>query len=68
MYLTIRLQQFIKDTQQGFLEPTFNKPKLITKATSFAISSRRSGIWKNHLHESEKTILSLPLILNKLKN
>ena len=27
-----------------------------------------SKIWNNYLHEFEKTILSLPLFLNKLKN
>ena len=46
----------------------FKQKKIITKATSFVISSRGSKIWKNYLHEFEKKILYLPLFLNKLKN
>ena len=51
-----------------FPRSNFTQPKIITKATSFAISSRGSKIWKNYLHEFEKTILSLLLAFNKLKN
>ena len=46
----------------------FKQPKIINKVTSFAIFSRGSKIWNNYLHEFEKTILSLNLFLNKLKN
>ena len=52
----------------GFSRSNFNQPKLITKATRFAISSHGSKIWNNYLHQFEKKILSLPLYLNKLKN
>ena len=65
--MTISLQKSITDTKQGFLESNFNQPKIITKTTSFAISSRQSKIWNNYLHEFEKTILILPFFLNKLK-
>ena len=41
---------------------------MITKATSFVISSRGSKIWNNYPHEFEQMILFLPLPLNKLKN
>ena len=51
-----------------FSRRNFKQPKIITKATSFDISSRGSKIWDNYLHEFEKEILSLPLFLNKLKN
>ena len=51
-----------------FSSSNFKQPKVITKATSFAISSGGSNIWKSYLHEFGKTILSLPLILNELKN
>ena len=51
-----------------FSRSDFKQPKIITKATSFTISSRGSKIWNNYLHEFEKKILSLPLFLNKLKN
>ena len=39
-----------------FSRSNFKDPKTITKATSFAISSRGSKIWKDYLHEFEKTI------------
>ena len=48
-----------------FSRSNYKQPKLITKATSFVISSRGSKIWNNYLHEFEKTILSLLLFLNK---
>ena len=38
-----------------FSRINFKQPNVITKATSFAISSRRSKTWNNYLHESEKT-------------
>ena len=41
---------------------------MITKATSFVISSLGSKTWNNYLHEFEQMILFLPLPLNKLKN
>ena len=37
-----------------FSRSNFKDPKIITKATSFAISSQRSKIWKDYLHEFEK--------------
>ena len=41
---------------------------MITKTTSFAISSRGPKIWNNYLHEFEKKKkLSLPLFLHKSK-
>ena len=40
---------------------------MITKATSFVISSLGSKIWNNYLHEFEQMILFLPLPLNKFK-
>ena len=40
---------------------------MITKTTSFAISSRGPKIWINYLHEFEKNNLSLSLFLHKLK-
>ena len=43
------------------------QPKIITKTTSFVISSCGSKTWYSYLHESEKTILFLPLLLEKLK-
>ena len=51
-----------------FSRSNFKQPKIITKATSFAISSRGSKICNNYLHEFEKNILSLPLFLNELKH
>ena len=51
-----------------FSRSNFKQPKIITKVTSFAISSSGSKIWNNYLHEFEKKILSLPLSFNKLKN
>ena len=51
-----------------FSRSNFKQPNIITKATSFVISSRGSKIWNNYLHEFERKILSLPLFLNKLKN
>ena len=51
-----------------FSGSNFKQPKIITKSNSFVISSRESKIWNNYLHEFEKkTILSLLLLLNKLK-
>ena len=44
------------------------QPKIITKVTSFVISSRRSKIWNNYLHKFEKALLSLPLFFSKLEN
>ena len=49
-----------------FSRSNFKQPKMITKTTSFAISSRGPKIWNNYLHEFEKKI-SLPLFLHKLK-
>ena len=51
-----------------FSRNNFKQPKIITKATSFVISSRESKILSNYLHEFEKTILFSPLFLNKLEN
>ena len=51
-----------------FSRGNFKQPKIITKATSFVISTRGAKIWNNYLYEFEKMILSLPLFLNKLKN
>ena len=51
-----------------FSRSNFKQPKIITKATSFVISSRKSKILNNYLHEFEKTILFSPLFLNKLEN
>ena len=51
-----------------FFGSNFKQPKVITKATSFSISSGGSKIWNNYLPEFGKTILSLPLIFDKLKN
>ena len=51
-----------------FPRSNLKQPKLITKTTSFAISSSGSKIWKNYLHEYQKMILSLPLFLKTLKN
>ena len=51
-----------------FSRSNFKQPKIITKATSFVISSHGLRIWNNYLHEFEKKILSFPLFLNKLKN
>ena len=51
-----------------FPRGNFKQPKIISKATSFVISSRWSKIWNNYLHGFEKPILFLPLFLNKLKN
>ena len=51
-----------------FSRSNFKQPKIITKATSFAISSCGSKIWDNYLHKFEKKKkLSLPLFFNKLK-
>ena len=44
----------------------FKQPKIITKTTSFAISSRGTKIWSNYLHEFEKKII-FALFLHKLK-
>ena len=49
-----------------FSRSNFKQPKIITKTTSFAISSRGPKIWNNYLHEFEKK-WSLPLFLHKLK-
>ena len=50
-----------------FSRSNFKQPKIITKTTSFAISSRGPKIWNNYLLEFEKNNLSLPLFLYKLK-
>ena len=50
-----------------FSRSNFKQPKIITKATSFAISSCGSKIWDNYLHKFEKKKISLPLFFNKLK-
>ena len=50
-----------------FSKSNFKQPKIITKTTSFTISSCGPKIWNNYLHEFEKTILSLLLFLHKLK-
>ena len=52
----------------SFSRSNFKQPKIITKATSFAIFSRVSKFWNNNLHDPKNTILSLPLFLKKLKN
>ena len=52
----------------SFSRSNFKQPKIITKGTSFVIYSRGSKISNNYPHELEKTILSLLLFLNKLKN
>ena len=49
-----------------FSRSNFKQPKIITKTTSFAISSCGPKIWNNCLHEFEKK-LSLSLFLHKLK-
>ena len=50
-----------------FSRSNFKQTKMITKTTSFAISSRGPKIGNNYLHEFEKKIFSLPLFLHKLK-
>ena len=50
-----------------FSRNNFEQPRIITKTTSFAISSRGAKIWNSYLGEHEKMILSLPLFLSKLK-
>ena len=40
-----------------FSRSNFKQPKMITKTTSFAISSRGPKIWNNYLHEFEKKII-----------
>ena len=50
-----------------FSRSSFKQPKIITKVTSFVISSGESKIWNNYLHELDKTILSLLWFYNKLK-
>ena len=37
-----------------FSGSNFKQPKIITKSNSFVISSRKSKIWNNYLHEFEK--------------
>ena len=48
-----------------FSRSNFKQPKIITKTTSFAISSRGPKIWNNYLHEFEKKGF-LHLFLHKL--
>ena len=55
------------DIQKRFSRSNFKQPKMITKTTSFAISSRGPKIWNNYLHEFKKKQKSLPLFLHKLK-
>ena len=64
-YLGNTFTEFYDRYQPRFYRRHFKQPKIITKATSFFISSRESKIWNNYLHEYEKTILSLPLFLMK---
>ena len=59
------------ETHHGYLtrfsRSNFKQPKMITKTTSFAISSRGPKISNNYLHEFEKKKLCLPLFLHKSK-
>ena len=64
-YLGNTFTEFYDRYPARFYRRHFKQPKIITKATSFFISSRESKIWNNYLHEYEKTILSLPLFLMK---
>ena len=49
-----------------FSRSNFKQPKIITKTTSFAISSCGPKIWNNCLHKFKKK-LSLSLFFHKLK-
>ena len=64
-YLGNTFTEFYDRYPRKFYRRHFKQPKIITKATSFVISSRESKIWNNYRHEYEKTILSLPLFLMK---
>ena len=47
-----------------FSRSNFKQPKMITKTTSFAISSRGPKIWNNYLHEFEKKNLWFYFFIN----
>ena len=40
-----------------FSKSNFKQPKIITKTTSFSISSSGPKIWNNYIHEFEKKII-----------
>lgn len=66
-YLGNTFTEFYDRYPPKFYRRHFKQPKIITKATSFVISSLGSKTWNNYLHEFEQMILFLPLPLNKFK-